>query len=190
MRNPLAQHLILPALALVGATAAFVLLRGPIDRSRSVSLHVASEPHTIWLFAIASTIATVPMALFMVGWFIPALQLPAWFTVIFMAALAGQLIAAWIPHNTGWRAAVHQFCAYLMAYLMVPLVVFILFSPALPLWAKAIIGVILAWMIFSLALYHLSAKAKLQFLLYQSGYVASFYMVLLVATYAPHVNFT
>lgn len=158
-----------------------------MDYSRSLSLHVANEPRTIWLFAIVSTIAAVPLAVFMIFWFVPVLQLQWWFTVLFAVAMTAQLVAAWIPHTTGWMAEVHQFCAYLMAYLLAPLAVFILFSPVLPLVAKLLIGAILVWMVFSLWLYHVSERARQLFLLYQSGYVASFYTILLIATYAPHL---
>ena len=181
-----AQHLIWIQIILVAIVVWYILTHTTIDRARSISLHVANEPRTIRLFAVVSTLAAIPFVAYLWFWLIPALQLPLIFTVLVLAAAACQVIAAWVPHvETDRRGDIHQFFAYTMALLMPVVLSFLLFAHTITLAPKVIIGLMIAWMIISLLRYHFVPAAKLQYLAYQSAYIASFCIGLLAATYVP-----
>jgi hypothetical protein len=182
---PEAQHLILFAIAVIGGAAAYVLAHTPIDRSLSVSLHVAQARRSIWLFAAASVVSAIALAVFMFGWFIPALEMPLLFTLLLGAALICQLLSAFIPHVTGWKGRAHELLAYSMAYVLPVILVFLLFTPKLSATPKVMIGLLIVWMVSAVIRVQVQPASKQKFLLYQTAYLICFWMALLIATYIP-----
>jgi hypothetical protein len=183
---PAAQHLIWLQIILIAIVVGYILTRRPIDRGRSISLHVANDPATIRLFAVVSTLAAVPFFIYLLYWLIPALQLPFAFTVLVLLAAACQMIAGWIPHIEGDKKGdIHQLFAYTMAVLMPVVLAFLLFAHTITLAPKIVIGLMIVWMVISLLRYQFVPATRQQYLAYQSAYIASFCIGLLAATYIP-----
>jgi hypothetical protein len=180
---PVAQHLLLLYILINTGVVAYILSHATIDRSRSISLHVADARASFLLFAIASTLASGVFALYLFYWFIPALQLTAWFTVTVVLAMLCQLIAAWIPQILGWKEKAHLFFAYAMAFFMPVALLLLLASPVLSATTKALTVLLVAWMVSSLIRYRVQESVRAQYLIYQSVYIGCFCSALLAATY-------
>jgi hypothetical protein len=165
-------------MALVGLTAWFVLSRGPKQRHRSLSMHVADKRSTFLFFAIVSTIGVGLMYIFMVQWFAPSLHVHPAFYVVMPTGLLCQLIAAWIPASTGRKEYIHSVFAYAMAVTMPLILAFVLISPVIAFWLKIWVGLTIIGMAQQLALLVLTPEIKQEYLPRQLGYIASFYITI------------
>ena len=162
---------------LVGLTAWFVLSRGPKQRHRSLSMHVADKHSTFLFFALVSTIGVGLMYIFMTQWFAPSLHLHPAFYVVMLTGLFCQLIAAWIPAS-GRREYIHSVFAYTMAVTMPLILAFVVISPVIAFWLKIWVGLTIIGMAQQLALLVLTPEIKQKYLFRQLGYIASFYITI------------
>jgi hypothetical protein len=178
-----ARHLVLLAPLLVLGTALFILTRRPIDRARSISMHVGDAHHTFLLFAVASTLGSAVLSIFMWLWIIPALQLGVPFIAVLVLAMGSQLAAAWIRYIDGRQGVVHSVFAYGMAVLMPILLGLVAASSQLTALPRVVVCLAAAWMVASFVLLFTVSQIRNHYLFYQSSYVVSFYIALLAATY-------
>lgn len=168
---------------LIAVSMAFILTRWPRHRHRSVSMHVADRRSTFLLFAVASTLSVGLLYVFMSDWLMPTLQLPGAFQVVLVAALAGQLAAAWIPCLPGRQEYWHSMAAYLMAGLLPVLLGFLLFSPVAPVPLKFFTAVAIGWMVIMLVLLLAVPRIKRLYLIFQLIYIWLFYSIIMIAAF-------
>lgn len=177
------QFLGVASVALTWAIIVVLLTRWPRIVSQSISRHAAANKEVHVPYAIALTIAVALMGLFIYSWFIPALQLPLAFSILFTAALACELVATWVPEVPGWQYTVHQLCSYGAAVLMPYMLVFVFASENVGLVGKAVaLGSLLA-MAASFLLYAFIKKLRQVYLWCQMSYIAAFHLSVLTAAY-------
>jgi hypothetical protein len=146
-------------------------------------MHVAERRITYWLFAATSVVSATLFSLFLLQWFIPALQLPLAFTAVILIGQAAQLAAAFVPHTTGWRAATHNVMAYIMALAMMFSLPFLLFAPTLGPAPKTFIAILLTWMVGSFVSLYVTPQVRRRFLALQIVFLASFFICIFIAAY-------
>lgn len=182
MTPDVARHLGAASVIIVLAAALWVLSRTPVTKGVSLSEHIGREHYTFVIFAIASTLSALCMALFIWLWLIPELQLPPAFQVVAALIIVGQLGVGWgrfIPNPGQWDA--HSYCAYGMAFLMPLMLSFLLFS-SLAANTKVIIALAVGWMVFTLCLLFVPNIRRF-YLPFQSGFMICFCLSIIAAAY-------
>lgn len=164
-------------------TGGLVLWRARIDTRRSLSMHVGDTRWAIILFAAASVINAVLLTVFMTQWFMPVLQLHWAFGVVFFVALGAQVLSALVPHTTGLIATIHIWSAYVMAVLMVPILMFLPFSPVMPMEAGLVIWLLIIAMTTAFLAILFFGWIQRNFLWFQIGYVLAFWVAITLATF-------
>lgn len=169
------------AIILLCAAASYVLYRYPRQHHRSLSMHVGDQRETILLFAAATTPATILLYVSLTFWLAPTLHVN---TILFQALLipaaACQILAAWIPHTTGWRVIAHTIFAYTMAFFMMLMVIYFCTLPALGIVAKFTALLAATYMIICLAVLQFLAAVRRKFLFYQLSFIGGFCATVLV----------
>jgi hypothetical protein len=153
------------------------------DFSKTFSQNAARQKSTIIYYAILWLICLPPFTWFLLFPFYETLQLNGFFRIIGIIAALGMLIAALIPETVGWKAKVHRFSAFMMAWCFIPLTLLIAFSPVVSVLGKTTSFLTSFFMLFS-AIYLLKKNAEHPNLLSLQGlYIAVFQVSVLVAYY-------
>lgn len=161
----------------------YIMYVTPRELSRSISHHAALNKRPYYLFAIGMTISVVLMYIFMIWWLIPALLLPAWFSILVVAVIVLELVTTWIPLTVGWKYTAHQTCSY-GAALLIPVLLFVIAgSSVISDAARAVTYAAIGTMFVFLCLFLFVKAVHKHYLLYQSLYVAVFHVALLAAVY-------
>ena len=174
----------LTAMTLVGMAAWFVLSRAPRQQHRSLSMHVADKRSTFLFFALVSTIGVALLYIFMTQWFGPVLQVHSAFYVVMTMGLLCQLVAAWVPASGGRKEVIHSTFAYAMAVAMPLILAFALISPVIAFWLKIWVALTIIGMVEQLALLILTPQIKQKYLSRQLGYIASFYLTVILIIFS------
>lgn len=106
-------------LVLVALMGAIICVVPKIDPAKTLSQHAASSRRTYWLLAGALMGTGIPTYLIIWKWFIPTVGLGNWFLWILIPAFIAQVVTAFVPHTTGWRARTHLIAAYGLAAMLV-----------------------------------------------------------------------
>jgi len=171
------------SIVIVWAGLFFLLYKWRGNKSMSFSLHAAqTRGGQIYYFLLF--LITLPLFyVFILKWYIPTFDLPNAFTYLVTAGVLGQLLAVIVPAVNGQKEQIHNFGAYLMAFTMIPLSVFIAFAdiPAL-VRILAVAGII--YMIGSGFLYIYSKRARSNYLYFQAMYIALFHVIIISSTYS------
>jgi len=178
------QHLILLVTILLITGLSFIPLRWPGGLHMTFSQHVAahrwSKVYYVLLFLV-----TLPLLLwFFAAWFVPERGLPSAFTWFAAVAIIFQIGCTFVPETGGRRTTVHRTLTGISGVAMVPLVVMLAMGEHLSLFARAVAGLALIFMLtlLSIALTHQKGHHKALFL--QIGYYTGFFVAILAATYA------
>ena len=172
------------SIALTWLAISFVLYKWPVLRSKSISKHVSAYKESYLLFAILTSVSLVLFYLFMFKWFIPVFTLPLGFKLVLIIGLILEFITVWIPDSTGLKHSVHNFTGYSAAFLLLVMTSFIVASPAASTFVK-LVSLIATATMFSIFGFFLSVKsARQQHLIYQSVYIVSFHIAILVALFS------
>lgn len=180
--DPSYKFLGLLSITIVWSGLIFLLYKWRGNKSMSFSLHAAQtkagQVYYFFLFLI-----TLPLFyLFILKWYIPSLDLPGASTYFVTAGVLGQLLAVIVPAAGGWKEQIHNIGAYIMAFSMVPLSVFVAFS-GIPTLVRIITVLGIAYMISASLLYLLSQTARSSYLYFQAAYIALFHIIVIASTY-------
>lgn len=183
--NPVEDYKIFGPLCALAVWVAMIVIikKWPGNRSMTISAHAAAYKEAYLLFAIVRTIANPFFALFMFGWFVPALQLPAIASVLIGLWLLGDLVTAWTPQAPGWKGTVHKVAAYAMASFFLPLAIIIAESPVITDAAKTIVTLCIIAMASFWAIFIVSKKSKDYYLYFQLTYFFLFDLTFLSAAF-------
>lgn len=149
----------------------------------SFSKHAAAHPAAYFMMAAVETLVLPMFVVFVAWWFRPAYDLSNLFTVLIGLGALGFLIGAWIPDNDGRNGIVHKLSAYGAALLFMPAAALISTSPQIADIPRFISYGALTYMIFSLSLCLTVPKARRHYLYLQGGYILSFHILIVTATY-------
>jgi hypothetical protein len=170
------------------AVVSWILVIALLFRRRDHSLHTISR------HAVKSIQARIVFAVILIGggtvvyswlllWFRPHLELGMLFKVVLSATFAAQFITALAPDLPGRRRSVHQFAAFGMAGLYIPLALLIITAPRLDVFARFTDVVLLSYMLLTLIVVAILGKAKRRYLIFQTLYIASMQAIILVSAY-------
>jgi len=177
----LAKFAGLIAIILLCAAASYVLYRYPRHHHRSLSMHIGDRRETILLFASITTPATILLYISLTFWLAPTFGVN---NILFQSLLAPaavcQILAAWIPHTTGWRVVAHTIFAYSMAFFMMLMVIYFCTLPTLSTVARATAMLSAAYMVTCLGVLQFLAPVKRKFLFYQLSFIGGFCATVLV----------
>ncbi len=157
------------------------------NKSMSFSLHAAQSRGGHIFYILLFSITLPLFFLFIINWYVPALNLPNLFTYLLIIGIIGQLIAAWVPAVGGLSEKIHNFGAYTMASMLIPLSVLVVFAKV-PTTVQmiAIAGIIYMVPVWIL---HFNLKSiKPNYLYFQSIYIAIFHLIILMSTYLAKGN--
>lgn len=180
----MARWLGLVSIIMMFCAAGFVLWRYEIDKTKSISQHIALYRHIFWLFAVISTVASCLFYIFMKEWFIPHFRPHAIFEYVLLAGLGCQLVAAWVPDTEKLSSQIHRIFAYTMAALMPILLALIFFASAISATGKFVAATAALLMILQFLIFRTIKSAHKFFLINQSLYIVIFYTSLLLITYS------
>ncbi len=181
--DPSFKFLGILSILIVWSGLLFLLYKWPSTKSMSFSLHAAQtragQIYYFFLFLI-----TLPLFyLFVVKWYVPALDLPPAFTYLVIAGVLGQLLAVIVPAVEGTKEKIHNFGAFLMALTMIPLSVLVSFAE-IPTFVKILAITSVVYMISSAILYFYVKSARANYLYFQAVYIALFHIVIITSTYS------
>jgi hypothetical protein len=167
----------------VGLT--FLAVRWPQGINATFSQHAAAQKKTMRYYFALFFVALPLLSLFFIFWFVPTFKLPIWFTVCALASELFQHSVTCIPETGGWRTRWHVLLTNCSAALLVPLLLFILWSPHISDASKKVVIVCLAVMAAIIVYFYIMRRAnKLRYLLLlQIGYYGAFFVSILTATY-------
>lgn len=161
----------------------FMIRRWPGNKSMTYSAHAAATRSGIVYYLFIFTLHMVLFYLFAINWFVPTFGLPWIFAVILLVAMLGQFIALLVPSTGGRKSTIHEFTAYFMHTLLLPLCLFIVFTGSFSTFARAYA---LVASVAMLVMWYLFATAKdsgNRNIVLQTVYGLSFHTAILVAMY-------
>jgi len=168
--------------------ALFVLIVGlillvakwPQGMGKSFSQHAAAQKFTIYYYIGLFTVVLPLLMAFFLGYLIPTLQLPIWFTICIIASMITQYACTFIPEIGGWKTHLHLALAGISALFLLPCVQMLLAAGTVSQADKSIIVFPFLLMISAVALV-IIMKGKLRHaLIVQALYFAAFFAAILV----------
>jgi hypothetical protein len=163
----------------------FLLRRWPQGRASSISRHAGRQRTSYFLFASTLTLCGLLFSLFMWRWFGPTIGADWPFYVFLGLAIIFQLLTAWLPDNGqgGKISQTHGLVAFSMALMMQLLVACVALAPDVQPISR-----MTAWLVFTLMaifwyLFLFVKRSRGHFLIFQTLYIASFYVVIVLASY-------
>jgi len=172
----------LVAMILLWSGLIFLLHKWPGKKSMSLSLHAAqtksSQVYYFFLFVIVLPL----LYLFLVTWYVPTVGLSGIFTFLATIAFLGQLTAVIFPAVPGWRIRVHNYGAFLMTLLMLPISLLIAFGQVSKLiQVLTVVGV--CYLIGATILYVAVKRTHAYTLYFQIAHIAVFFGIILLSAY-------
>ncbi len=167
----------------IWAAMLFIIKKWPGHRGMTVSSHAAAYKEAYLLLAVVCSISYPFFALFMFGWFIPALRLPLVFSWLTGLILILDCIIAWVPQHPGWKGVVHKLGAYAMASTFLPFAIMLALAPAVSSTARAVIWACTLLMALFWVIFIVSKKSKEYYLYFQLTYFFLFDLTFLSAAF-------
>jgi hypothetical protein len=182
MNSEIYKYFGLVSMGLIWAAIGTLLFTWRGDKSMSISKHAAAHKTAAMFFGGVLIVAAVMFVAFIVGWFIPVLELPSFtYELIYFIGFL-YLVGAVVPDTKGWAHFVHYWAAIVGAWLLMPILLLAALSSKVPDVTKYIITLSLA-ACFAIWVYvKLLKKGKSHFLYWQIGYFAAFHLAILVPT--------
>jgi hypothetical protein len=153
----------------------YVMLTIERDIAKSISHHASQKRKNYIIFCVLMIMSLIAMLIFMVKWFIPAFNLPLFFSCTVMLAVLLELVTTLVPLTHGWRFVSHQVASYGAALLLPVLLFMLTFSPDIPEASIYIVFVSLIAQLVLLSLFFLVPRIRRHYLIYQSMYVFFFH---------------
>lgn len=151
------------------------------DLTRSISHHAAREPHVHRLFAVTMTIGMALIAASTLCWFVPHFDMPWIFTSMLILALVLETITTWVPLTQGWKFTVHQTASYTVAALIPILLAIIASTDTVSPFGRIVSLIGTAVILAFIALFFTIQGQRQYYLVYQTTYVAIFFISLMGA---------
>jgi hypothetical protein len=173
------------SIAIAVAAAWYLVKTWPKGRGSSLSRHAGAHKTAYWIFMAVLVGDGLLFYLFMLKWFVPAMHLAAGYTVLLTLGYALQVGTAFIPDRAdGSRLSrSHGLVAFSMAGVMELLTTWLVFADGVSVPARLLAGIGAGWMTFFWLLFVFVKSTHRFFLVYQTLYIASFYVCILAATY-------
>ena len=173
------------SIALAILAAWFMLRKWPKDRATSISGHAGAQRVSYLLFAGVVTLAGLMFAVFILRWFAPTIDASWPFYAYYALGFTLQMLTAWLPDDGSGKgiSLLHRRVAFSMAAMMQLLVGCIALAPKVALVPRITAWVVFALMTFFWYLYLFVRSSRDHFLVYQTWYIASFYIVVMLVTY-------
>jgi hypothetical protein len=181
--NELFHHFGLIAFGLILLVMTVTLRVWGRDHALSLSGHAAKQRPSYLLFLGGLITAGVLFYFFGSFWLAPILGLNAAFSVILAATAVLEVATALVPDAGGIKSTVHRTAAWSMAVGMGVLGVLVTTAPGISGMAQLICGMLVGYMVFAFLLFLFVPQTRAHFLIYQSSYVLSFFIVMLVPAY-------
>jgi hypothetical protein len=167
----------------VWAGLALLLTRWRDSKRTSISSHGASAPGAALLFKILLVGSSVLYYVWLVGWYVPHLQLHAVFTVLLTVAMVYQVVTGLVNGQSGLSKDIHDYTSQTMALLYIPLTALVLQSPRLSLVSLIICAVLFAYMLNTHLIVEVMKRLKSKHLFFQTAYIVAFQLFILVSAY-------
>ncbi len=177
------QYLLIVVVIMLITGLSYTVVKWPGGLHMTFSQHVIA---TRWskIYYASLFLVTLPLFVWFIGsWLIPQKQLPGtflWFTCV--AALF-QLACTWFPETGGWRTTVHRVLTGVSGVAMLPLMFILATTSSISISVRFSAWAALGLMIILLVIAVSNQKGYKWALLLQVGYYATFFAVLLLATY-------
>lgn len=97
-----------------GVAVSYMLVRWSGDATKTFSQNAARYQSSTVYYAVVWAVSLIFLSLFVFGWFIPTLDLPTAFGVVFGIGVAGQMVAGLVPEIEGWRKVTHVVASSVM----------------------------------------------------------------------------
>ena len=177
------EHLVVFAIILFVTIGAWSVQRVGRKNNLTISQHVAKSRTTQILFGIFGSAATFFATWSIFGWLLPHHQANVMSYIVFGLIMLGFLVAAVVPYIKGTvRGTVHNIAAWGMCYLIPVAILSALFWP-LSDFVRIASVLLLVTSIALLYLFATKKELRRSMLLFQSGYLAVFFVFLLLVTY-------
>ena len=176
------KHLLFVALLILVTGLIVLAVRWPQGMGKTFSQHAAAQRFTIYYYIGLFTLVLPLLLAFFVGYLIPTLQLPTWFSVCIIFSMLTQYACTLIPETGGWKTTVHRVLAGISALLLLPCLQILLAADSVSQSDKSYIVFPFLLMISAVAtLIVMKGQAK-HALIIQAMYFAAFFSAVLVVT--------
>lgn len=170
------------SITLVWAGLLFLLYRWPGNKSMTFSLHAAQTKGGQIYYFLLFLIMLPLFYLFILHWYVPALNLPNIFTYLVTVGVLGQLIAVIVPAVGGRKEQIHNFGANLMAFTFIPLSMFVAVAD-IPIIVRIITVAGIIYMVGASFLFLYVRRLRSSYLYFQAAYIAFFHAIIISSTY-------
>jgi hypothetical protein len=179
------QHLgPLVIISMVLVSGLLVMRRHNGDTSLTISKHAALEGYSALSFGIFEIVVALLFFLFIKNWFTPQLGLPYAYTVMAGISLMGLAVAGAFPDRPGRNRTIHGIGAYTMATGMYLSVLGLTVFGTFPAWLTGLTWLATIYMSIGIICLLVAYKRfENKLLYYQSAYMGTFYLVMILATY-------
>lgn len=166
---------------LMGLVAIFKFV--PKDHTKSISHHAASSRRTYWILALSLVLAGVPTYYLLWKWFMPTLELPAWFAGVLAVGFVCLMVTAFVPDKPGAKHRMHWLGAYGVGLTMIAIMASVLVAGQVSAPARLLAAQFVATGIVFLVLAFTSAWCRKRYLYFQSFIIINWVLVLLLIAY-------
>jgi|GEM_PF-3947182 hypothetical protein len=177
----LQYYALFSAIVFIVPSITIVLATG-LDRTQTISQHVAKTKITSIAFAITCLLTVALLVPYFYVWIPQNLQLNPIFYFLIGLILLQLVIVGIFPHSTGRSATIHQFAAWGLVYTILPTTVF-LFANLLSSLNTISNTVFICFMIFSAVTILLRKRDRLRFkrhvLLIETSYIIGFFICII-----------
>ncbi len=177
------KYLGIAAVGLLVLGLTYIVIAWPMGSHKTFSQHVAARRISI-LYYIALVALTLPLlALFLLKWFAPSLQLSVWFNICIVLALCAQFCCTLVPEIGGWRSLTHRLLAGISALLLVPALCLTLASGKISLAEDIAVTIGLIIMTVCIGFVVVNKGRPSYFLLIQVAYFVAFLAPIMIISY-------
>jgi hypothetical protein len=177
------QHLLPLIIAVLILGLAFTVIRWPGGLHMTFSQHVVATRWSKIYYALLFLVTLPALLWFIAAWLVPHKHLPEVFLWFASIAVVFQILCTWFPEEGDWKTSVHRVLTGISGVAMLPLVVIIATVSSYSLLVTTTSWIAFGFMIVLLAIALSHQKEYKWALLLQVGYYASFFVVLMLATY-------
>lgn len=177
------KYLGLISFTILAAGLAFAVFHWKGGLHMTFSQHIARQRVSIIYYSVLFALTLPLLSLFLIGWFVPMFQLPAWFTFFVVLSVTTQFLCTLIPEIEGWKTIAHRTLAGVSALSMLPLVMVLATSLDISQVGKVLAGVSLAGMLALLIVAAVGRFKHRYALLLQAGYNILFFVPIFYITY-------
>ncbi|HRC27962.1 MAG TPA: hypothetical protein PKV96_01080 [Candidatus Saccharimonas sp.] len=177
------QHIGLLSFTLLLMGLAFTAIKLPGGLGKTFSQRVAGNRAAEVSYSLLFIVALPLLYVFFALWFVPTYSLPSIFRVFAAVSVVFQVVCTWVPERGGTMTIIHRILTGISGVALLPMVVIIANTQAIPTGLRYVAGVAFAAMLVLLGIALVKQKGFRYALLLQIGYYALFFGVVLSITY-------